>query len=107
MNPFLLLIATLLLASLSSVTAQTPLPSPTTVAQVVSFTVSPAKIDRGGFVHLSWDVRGVASVNIEQYSGGAYKNSLDAHYDNLPPQGSLTVQLTDGQPATWHPAEPY
>ncbi len=73
--------------------------------ELVSFSISPSSIDRGGTVIISWEVRGADQVAIEQYYG--YRTPSDVRYEALPAKGSLTVTLDYSQPTESTYPQPY
>ncbi len=70
-----------------------------------SFNVDTALIDRGGSVTLSWETQGSERVAIEQYYG--HKTGYDVRYDDLPPKGTLTVELASSQATPFSEPQPY
>jgi hypothetical protein len=92
----------------------TPVPIPPTAVvpvnsvpgtKLIAFTAAPDTIDQGGEVMLTWSVRGIEAVAIEQYYG--YKTAYDVRYADLPPSGTLTVRLSNSQPKSYAPSVPY
>jgi len=69
------------------------------------FNIEPALIDRSGSVTLTWEAHGVERVAIEQYYG--FKTAYDVRYDDLPPAGTLTVDLTSSQATDFSESQPY
>lgn len=73
--------------------------------ELVSFSISPSSTERGGTVIISWEVRGVDRVAIEQYYG--YRTPPDVRYETLPAKGTLTVTLDYSQPTEFNYPQPY
>jgi hypothetical protein len=65
----------------------------TTTPKVVYLRAEPNAVERNGLVTLSWQVRGLEHITIQQRYG-SHKQAPDKVYDDLPAEGTLTVDLT-------------
>lgn len=82
-----------LLLLIAGCTTQSADAAVTTTPEVVYFRAEPNAVERNGQVTLSWRVSGVEKITIQQRYGTP-KQAPDKVYDDLPAQGTLTVDLT-------------
>ena len=78
----------------TAVPTNPPAPSSTIGASIISFTITPDPVERGGEITLNWETQGMISLSITRLSevGQIFIESIA---DNLADSGSVTYQLPE------------